>query len=67
MTRTLEQLADSVNIVGNVRNAQRGVILSIIKKRAAAHRAKKKSILSSLLADELEDLVQEITAATKSA
>lgn len=65
MTATEQQLADGVRITGLARDVQRCRVVAIIKARAAAHRAKKNNIIASLIADDLDELVNEINATAK--
>lgn len=62
---TTQTLGDSLYVVRAARDVLRCRIVSIIRKRSDAHRAKKGNILAALIADELDEVVRQITAATK--
>lgn len=65
MTRTMRRLTESGRLLGNGRDIQRRLDIRIIKARSAAHRADTNNITAKLIADELDELVLAINAATK--
>jgi hypothetical protein len=66
MTRTLRKLNDSQRVLLTGRDVQRQLDCHLINARIAALRSQKKNnLMAKLIADELDGLVKQITAATK--